>query len=262
VVAVSLVFNKGLYCKKMVPTNMYQEGIYPYTGDFNITPGANFTLGLGMTADHFYNNLSFSGEYRLVRHNEDYMELLRVNCPFETTYTDNLLQRYELSTGTASNKTYYSEFNITGVTDINANNVIARPSPLTGDSINDTANDTLNIFPNTLYFGGVKAPSKSVGTVPYFTSTDPKSDYYPRVFVGDSTSFDNTVDDAIANSDDVLSFVKYLEERSSFVVHTFNMALSCAISEYMSLGMFLQQPFSLRNAYNSMTFGITFDMMF
>jgi hypothetical protein len=64
-------YNASNYSKFPVPTNQYQEGVYTYSANLTKQPGYSFTLGVGMQADKFMDKMTFFGEYRIVRHNQD-----------------------------------------------------------------------------------------------------------------------------------------------------------------------------------------------
>lgn len=54
-----------------MPTNEFQNGLYPYTTDVCIQPGNTWHIGILMNAYHFLGCLSFYSEYLYVGHSED-----------------------------------------------------------------------------------------------------------------------------------------------------------------------------------------------
>jgi hypothetical protein len=56
--------------------------------------------------------------------------------------------------------------------------------------------------------------------------------------------------------------MKHLERLSVWNMHMINLKIKYAISDYTSFGIAWQQPFSMLNAYNSSTVGISLEMMF
>jgi hypothetical protein len=263
-------FNQGAYCNIPVPTSTYQEGIFPYTADANIRPGYNFTFGLGFSATRPSDHFSFSAEYRVIRHDEDKYDFTKMNNPFVTEYVPNLFQRYDTNVfkgniddatrelvqkGTASTLVVtsvdvYSEIATdTAITFIPAIPTIDASIPYPSSP---TPLDAVAPAEGVLYWGNIMEV-----VLPNIIITVPANLYSPRRFSGDE------VFDVEIPFPTILDIEKQcLEQRSSWTVHLLNFTASYDISEYTSLGLFLQQPFSLRNAYNSMTFGCSVNMIF
>jgi len=64
-----------------VPTQQFQQGLYPYTADVKYTPGTSFTWGLSVNAFHIIETLSLYASYRSVCHQKDCYEPLRMHAP-------------------------------------------------------------------------------------------------------------------------------------------------------------------------------------
>ena len=63
-------FSKKFNAYRM-PTNEFQNGLYPYTTAVNVDPGNTWHIGILMNAYHFLGCLSFYCEYLYVSHTED-----------------------------------------------------------------------------------------------------------------------------------------------------------------------------------------------
>lgn len=75
-------FKKGVRCMP-VPTSCFQQGIYPFTTDVSVAPGANWDFGAKMSAYHFLERLSFFFQYVLVIHENDSIKLKQCDSTFQ-----------------------------------------------------------------------------------------------------------------------------------------------------------------------------------
>lgn len=259
-------FNEGLYSKVPVPVSIYQEGIFPYTADMKIMPGHNMTLGVSFSVDRFYDNFSFGSEYRVVKHNEDFYNIIKINNPFKIEYSNNLLERYRTngfsvkyesgdqfdsssSSSLANQITIFSELQDDpswSPSDMQ----IQYPENLSSGAFITTANDAVNPDIGKLYWG------KALVIIQPDVS---KKSYSPRRFNGND---DYLIDSEVPFIDIKNIQIDYLRARSSWVSHLFNFNISYDISKYMGIAIFAQHPFSLRNGYNTLTVGCSFSMIF
>lgn len=75
-------WNTKSHCGVPVPTNQSQSGIYPFTADLSIKPGTNWTFSATINAHYFLDRLSAFGEYFVVDHGKDCIEVcsLKSSC--------------------------------------------------------------------------------------------------------------------------------------------------------------------------------------
>lgn len=259
-------FSEGVHFKLPVPTSIHQEGIFPYTADAKILPGNNFTFGLGFLSDKSIPKVSFGGEYLLISHNEDTYNFIKINNPFKVLHVNNLFQRFYTSAFSAI-------LNKDGKLDTfsgDKNEDIIVFSEISGDTskvfIPDSSLSTSNPVNYSLDSLPTEAVNPNIEILYWGDGMDTlqpddlsKNPYGPRRF-NQNNQF--SLDDKIPFPD-ILNIKKdYLIERSSWLVHMLNFNLAYDISENVNIGISLQQPFSLRNAYNSTTFACSLTMLF
>lgn len=75
------------YCDYSLPTNNKESGIYPYTADINLRPGTTWTGTIGMHAYQFLPNLSFWGEYEIIKHAPDKIHVCHSFIPADSIYS-------------------------------------------------------------------------------------------------------------------------------------------------------------------------------
>jgi hypothetical protein len=80
-------FFRHTYCNyRLLPTNMYESGVFPYTADVTIEPGLTWHMTAGMHAYHFLSNLSVWAEYVIVSHAQDEIKICRSFIPSTSNY--------------------------------------------------------------------------------------------------------------------------------------------------------------------------------
>lgn len=72
-------FNALNHCNVPVPTNGWQNGLYPYRANLCVKPGNNWHVVLGMYAPYFLDRFSCNIDYIYVTHARDKMTLLTPN---------------------------------------------------------------------------------------------------------------------------------------------------------------------------------------
>lgn len=78
------------FCNYRVPTSCFQSGIYPYTTDVCIEPGANWHFAGKILAYHFVERLSFYFQYVFVHHEEDKFRLFCPDSAFKPKILEDL----------------------------------------------------------------------------------------------------------------------------------------------------------------------------
>ncbi len=212
-------FTQKCYLGMPVPTHYLQEGIYPYTANVLRDPGINFTLGLGMQADHFLECFSFSSEYRLVKHNSDCFTINDVISPFSVLSVQSILQ----------NNTTQS--------------CSVQPPVKTCPKFASTKANPNGCSPDSALWGCIPIP---LGTA---------VDVVPGILYTDNT----VIELPVPTPDDV--YTQHLVDVSAWTVHMLNFSLKYDISTWTSLGLNMQFPVSVTNAYNSGTLSVCLEMM-
>lgn len=78
-------FERG-FSNFRVPTNEYQQGIYPFATDVCYKPGMSWFMGASMNAYHFLHHLSFWAEYMYIDHRRDCMTITCPDPAFDPEY--------------------------------------------------------------------------------------------------------------------------------------------------------------------------------
>jgi len=69
-------FRDRLYCNFPLPTNFYQNKLYPFRTNIRYCPGNNWHMVMGMYARNFFSHWSFTFNYIFVSHEKDCIRLL------------------------------------------------------------------------------------------------------------------------------------------------------------------------------------------
>lgn len=89
-------FSKEFYAAHPVPTSDLQQSIFPRKADLCIRPGQTWTFGATLGASYFISCLSFYGQFRLIHHCNDCINIINtipvpVLAPTTACPTDNFV---------------------------------------------------------------------------------------------------------------------------------------------------------------------------
>lgn len=93
-------FSKNQRCVAL-PTNIYQNGIYPFKSQVHYKPGSNLHMALGTFSRHFYNTTSAGLMYVFVHHQND--------CITQVPTPMTISSPIEITTNQCSNQAFLPE---------------------------------------------------------------------------------------------------------------------------------------------------------